>query len=367
MKKKRIAAALLAAALAATTLVGCGGGGDAAGGTGETAEGGSAAAAGSGEIKEFDAFFAVPGSEINDDNEIQQLIAEKTGAKVKETWLTGQTAAEAVGTMIAGGEYPDFIDGGDGTYVNTLKILTELNRLDIDFLDYVVCTSVKGEHCGGLADILGVKDAGVIFAPYCTNRYITESFSRFYAAAESSGAEMRVAEYGEGDICGEAFFTFLSPAVHTAPGGAYEQLNSDPTDEAIDAASAVLWLEHEGCGIFYAGDAPSSVLERIVGEYTIASGAGGAFDFHGHVIELEDCKVYKAAGHGGEEYRSAVLTDLLSPDISVISVGELNAEGCPSAGTLADLAAHGNIYMTAYRGDVTIRIGGGTCMAECGR
>ena len=259
------------------------------------------------------------------------------------------------------------IDGGDGTYVNTLKILTELNRLDIDFLDYVVCTSVKDEHCGGLADILGVKDAGVIFAPYCTNRYITESFSRFYAAAESSGAEMRVAEYGEGDICGEAFFTFLSPAVHTAPGGAYEQLNSDPTDEAIDAASAVLWLEHEGCGIFYAGDAPSSVLERIVGEYTIASGAGGAFNFHGHVIELEDCKVYKAAGHGGEEYRSAVLTDLLSPDISVISVGELNAEGCPSAGTLADLAAHGNIYMTAYRGDVTIRIGGGACTAECGR
>lgn len=65
-------------------------------------------------IKEFSAFFAVPGSEINDDNEIQAEIAKKTGAKVKETWLTGQTAEEAVGTMIAGGEYPDFIDGGDG-------------------------------------------------------------------------------------------------------------------------------------------------------------------------------------------------------------------------------------------------------------
>ena len=33
---------------------------------------------------------------------------------MKETWLTGQTAEEAVGTMIAGGEYPDFIDGSDG-------------------------------------------------------------------------------------------------------------------------------------------------------------------------------------------------------------------------------------------------------------
>lgn len=54
------------------------------------------------------------GTEINDDNEIQQKIAEITGAKCKETWLTGQTAEEAVGTLIAGGEYPDLIDGGDG-------------------------------------------------------------------------------------------------------------------------------------------------------------------------------------------------------------------------------------------------------------
>lgn len=64
---------------------------------------------------EFTAFFAVPGSEINSDNEIQAMIAEITGAKCKETWLTGQTAAEAVGTLIAGGEYPDFIDGSDAT------------------------------------------------------------------------------------------------------------------------------------------------------------------------------------------------------------------------------------------------------------
>ncbi|QEN03443.1 extracellular solute-binding protein [Thiospirochaeta perfilievii] len=65
--------------------------------------------------KEFSAFFAVPGSEINDDNVIQKVIAEKTGVTVKEVWLTGQTAEEAVGTFIAGGEYPDLIDGGNGS------------------------------------------------------------------------------------------------------------------------------------------------------------------------------------------------------------------------------------------------------------
>ena len=101
MKKKQMLAALIGVAMLSTLLAGCGGGDK----EGSSEEGG---------VKEFTAFFAVPGTEINDDNEIQQKIAEITGAKCKETWLTGQTAEEAVGTMIAGGEYPDFIDGGDG-------------------------------------------------------------------------------------------------------------------------------------------------------------------------------------------------------------------------------------------------------------
>ncbi len=101
MKKRRLMALLLVAVTAASLAVGCGKGKK----EGNVSEDG---------VKEFTAFFAVPNPEINDDNEIQQIIAEKTGAKVKETWLTGQTAEEAVGTLIAGGEYPDFIDGGDG-------------------------------------------------------------------------------------------------------------------------------------------------------------------------------------------------------------------------------------------------------------
>ena len=69
------------------------------GGSNSSTQGGKAA--NDGDIKEFTAFFAVPGSEINDDNEVQQIIAEKTGVKVKETWLTGQTAEEAIGTLVA--------------------------------------------------------------------------------------------------------------------------------------------------------------------------------------------------------------------------------------------------------------------------
>jgi ABC-type sugar transport system, periplasmic component len=122
MKAKKVLSALLAAAMISAMFAGCGGSDNAqtdagtstGAGTQEAGESGNSGASDSGEVKEFTAFFAVPGSEINDDNEIQQMLAEMTGVKVKETWLTGQTAQEAVGTLIAGGEYPDFIDGSDG-------------------------------------------------------------------------------------------------------------------------------------------------------------------------------------------------------------------------------------------------------------
>lgn len=108
MRLRKLAAVTLVSAMLAAMLAGCGNSKETSGQPDASAgEDGS-------EIREYTAFYAVPGNEINDDNVIQQIIAEKTGARVKETWLTGQTAAEAVGTLIAGGEYPDLIDGSDG-------------------------------------------------------------------------------------------------------------------------------------------------------------------------------------------------------------------------------------------------------------
>ena len=108
MRKRHVKTLMAVTLMSAVLVTGCGGGG----GSDSKKSGGGSSGSG---IKEFTAFFATPGSEINDDNEIQKIIAEKTGVKVKETWLTGQTAEEAIGTIIAGGDYPDFIEGGSGT------------------------------------------------------------------------------------------------------------------------------------------------------------------------------------------------------------------------------------------------------------
>lgn len=115
MKKKQMLSVLLAGMMAATMLAGCGSTTETASSDGtDGTDGKTTETSQEGGVKEFTAFFATAGTEINDDNEIQQIIADKTGVKVKETWLTGQTPEEAVGTMIAGGEYPDFIEGGNG-------------------------------------------------------------------------------------------------------------------------------------------------------------------------------------------------------------------------------------------------------------
>ncbi|MFT8348336.1 sugar ABC transporter substrate-binding protein [Clostridium saccharoperbutylacetonicum] len=102
-KTKLITSMILTGVVSLSLLAGCGN---------QTKE---TSSAGNGKIKEFSAFFAVAGKEIPDNDRVKNVIAEKIGAKVNEQWLTGQTAKERIGVMIAGGEYPDFIEGGEGT------------------------------------------------------------------------------------------------------------------------------------------------------------------------------------------------------------------------------------------------------------
>ena len=64
-------------------------------------------------IVDMTMFITMVGSDKNGDNDIKELIAEKTGVRVDETWLTGMYAEEAVSVMMASGELTDFIDGGE--------------------------------------------------------------------------------------------------------------------------------------------------------------------------------------------------------------------------------------------------------------
>lgn len=111
MKKiKNLFVLVLVIAMTVTGLTGCGGGNN-----DKTQESSTDKTDSSKSIREYSMFVAVSGKEIPDDNRMYQKITEKIGAKAKVTWLTGQTDKERVGVMIAGGEYPDLIVGGNAT------------------------------------------------------------------------------------------------------------------------------------------------------------------------------------------------------------------------------------------------------------
>ena len=78
MKRKRLISLFLTAAMAVSMMAGCGSaaasGTSASGGSAGTAAGSTSGASANGEVKNFTAFFATPGTEINDDNEIQMNI-----------------------------------------------------------------------------------------------------------------------------------------------------------------------------------------------------------------------------------------------------------------------------------------------------
>jgi putative aldouronate transport system substrate-binding protein len=127
MRIKKLLVLLSATVVAACLFAGCGSsdaGSDAGGNAESSAAKTDAAPAAttdaaattdtSGEIKHFTSFFAfAASSEVNSDNDIKKIIAEKIGADCEETFLVGQTDVEAIGAIVAGGEYPDFINGGE--------------------------------------------------------------------------------------------------------------------------------------------------------------------------------------------------------------------------------------------------------------
>lgn len=101
----------LAAFSCAALLAGCSGGNEATSESGTQGQSQSTETEGT---RVYSAFMAVAGKELPEDNRINVALEELVGARAEVTWLTGQTAKERIGVMIAGGEYPDMVDASDG-------------------------------------------------------------------------------------------------------------------------------------------------------------------------------------------------------------------------------------------------------------
>lgn len=255
-------------------------------------------------------------------------------------------------------ELPDgkilLIDGGDGTYSHNLKIFKEFNSRGIDKIDFLICSSVSGDVCGGLAEVLKYKTVDKIFAPYCPVTYMSDGYNAFCKEVLKLGKEVEFCEYGAGVFDGEAgySFCFLSPDFHLYENGEYGKLLRDPTSANIKNASAVIWLEYGGVSFLFMGNTGKSVQEKLMDYYNLTG-----FEFGGSAIDLTDCDIVKISDHGSKEGECAQFMDFISPDAAIISVGE-NGNGYPSLPAIASVqrSVGNSLYRTDELGTITIEV-----------
>lgn len=235
-------------------------------------------------------------------------------------------------------ELPDgknmVIDGGNGSGTNEARILKLLNKSGIDNIDYLVCTSVNGEQCGGLAEIIRYKNVGKVYSAYCKNIYVTEEYASFISALNVNKITATVIEKGL-TVHSEAGykFTFLSPSALNNPEGEYAQLGKDPENQTLrDNASAVMWLEYAGTSFMFTSDAGKQALSKLCADYETAPESFKA--------ELEKCSVMTVPAHGSGKNICGELYRLASPEAVILSVGK-NGYGCPGAECISVLADNG--------------------------
>ncbi|MDE5722299.1 MAG: MBL fold metallo-hydrolase [Clostridia bacterium] len=259
-------------------------------------------------------------------------------------------------------ELPDgknmLIDAGDGSSANQKRILKFLNKCDIDVIDYLVCTSVNAEHCGGLTEIMEYKKVKRIFMPYCKNVYVTDEYKNFVLSASVGKCDLVESQYGIGEVNDESgyFFTFLSPSVHTNPDSEYSGLVGNPTVTQKNNASAVLWLEYAGTSFLFTSDVTDSVLMKICDGYSVDK---DRYAYNGgHVVSLESCNVLKVPNHGNKSSAYTHFYELTKPEAAVISVGK-NGQDCPSQEALSNAinyTGEENLYRTDIHGTVTFEV-----------
>jgi len=262
-------------------------------------------------------------------------------------------------------ELPDgkcaLIDAGNGRRANQIKILKLLNKRSIDKIDFLICSSVAEERCGGLAEILKYKKVGRIIKPDCTLTRINGGYRNFSEQTakftEKYGSEtVGICGYGEIAVSEEYTLCFLSPSVKSPLGNEYTQLNESPTAENVNNSSAVIWLEYKNIGFFLAGDVTSVKADKLYTEYKL----NGYFEINGKKIYLDACKILKCGNHGDKSSVSPLLYELLNPQTAIISVGE-NGRSNPSAEALVAVQKYvgDEIYLTQECGTVTVTVSGG--------
>ena len=210
------------------------------------------------------------------------------------------------------------IDGGN--VADSSLIVAYLKKLNIDYLDYIVCTHAHEDHVGGLSGALSVAGAGVVYAPETTAE--TDAYNNFVRKAAERNLQITHPEIGNSINLGNSTIQFLGPI-------------TENTSEKNNT-SIVLKITYGDTSFLFTGDAEQEEEQDII---------NAGYDLSADVL--------KVGHHGSDSSTSYVFLREVMPQYAVISVGAGNSYGHPTEEVLSRLRdADVELYRTDLQGDI---------------
>ena len=212
------------------------------------------------------------------------------------------------------------IDGGNVS--DSSLVVSYIDNLGIEKIDYIVCSHAHEDHLGGLSGPLNKFKVENVFAPATGSD--TDAYKGFLEVTEAQGLEIKTP--GPGDIIylGSAEVTFFGP------------VNEDESD--LNNTSIVLKVAYGETSFLFMGDAERASEEAIIEQ---------GFDLKSTVLKV---------GHHGSNYSTTYpfLREVM-PEYGVISVGKDNIYNHPEDDLLSRLRDSGTtVYRTDFQGDIVI-------------
>ncbi len=226
--------------------------------------------------------------------------------------------------LIYSNGYSALIDVGLPNTSNDLS--ADISDCNITELDVVVVSHLHSDHVGGLIQIADNFEIENLIMPPLLDNSISAAKSGKDIAIKN-GSAFYEAKQGMNFNIGEFEITLLS----------------DFTDRSNENnRSLFVMAEINGIRFLFTGDAETKMESLLLNEN----------------LDL-DCDVLKVSHHGSNTSSSKAFLDAVTPEYSVISVGEDNIYSHPHKTTLASLKdADSEIYRTDQSGDITFNIDG---------
>ena len=210
-------------------------------------------------------------------------------------------------------------DGGnvdDGSYV-----VSYLQNLGVEELQYVFCSHAHEDHVGGLSAALAYFPADHVYSP--VTEASTKCFQDFVKYTGQQGLQVEVPAAGTVWPLGSATVTMLGPVAQ------YDNTND---------TSIVLRVDYGSTSFLLTGDMESDAERDLVN-----SGANLKAD------------VLQVGHHGSSTSTSYIFLNAVLPEMGIISCGVNNKYGHPHEETLSILRDAGvDVYRTDLLGTITV-------------